>query len=196
MMVRDFQSVIGEECKRQMPAMTGRQPDYVVACVGGGSNAIGIFYPYIDMPDVKLVGVEAGGEGLATGRHAASLTAGTPGVLHGNRTYLLQDEDGQIIDTHSVSAGLDYPGVGPEHAWLKDTGRATYEVVDDDEALEAFHACCRIEGIIPALESSHALAWAARLAPTLPKDRIVLVNLSGRGDKDMHTVAQRAGIRF
>ncbi len=196
MMVRDFQSVIGEECKRQMPAMTGRQPDYVVACVGGGSNAIGIFHPYLELADVKLVGVEAGGEGLASGRHAASLTAGTPGVLHGNRTYLLQDENGQIVDTHSVSAGLDYPGVGPEHAWLKDTGRATYEVVDDDEALEAFHACCRIEGIIPALESSHALAWAARLAPTLPKDRIVLVNLSGRGDKDMHTVAQRAGIRF
>ncbi|HLS57766.1 MAG TPA: tryptophan synthase subunit beta [Zeimonas sp.] len=196
MMVRDFQSVIGEECKRQMPAMTGRQPDYVVACVGGGSNAIGIFHPYLELTDVKLVGVEAGGEGLATGRHAASLTAGAPGVLHGNRTYLLQDENGQIVDTHSVSAGLDYPGVGPEHAWLKDSGRATYEVVDDDEALKAFHACCRIEGIIPALESSHALAWAARLAPTLPKDRIILVNLSGRGDKDMHTVAQRAGIRF
>jgi tryptophan synthase beta chain len=196
MMVRDFQSVIGNECKRQMPAMTGRQPDYVVACVGGGSNAIGIFYPYIDLPDVKLVGVEAGGEGLATGRHAASLTAGTPGVLHGNRTYLLQDEDGQIIDTHSVSAGLDYPGVGPEHAWLKDIGRASYEVVDDADTLQAFHDCCRIEGIIPALESSHALAYAARLAPTLPKDRIILVNLSGRGDKDMHTVAQRAGLRF
>jgi tryptophan synthase beta chain len=179
-----------------MPAMTGRQPDYVVACVGGGSNAIGIFYPYIDMPDVKLVGVEAGGEGLATGRHAASLTAGTPGVLHGNRTYLLQDEDGQIIDTHSVSAGLDYPGVGPEHAWLKDIGRARYEVVDDADTLKAFHDCCRIEGIIPALESSHALAYAARLAPTLPKERIILVNLSGRGDKDMHTVAQRAGMRF
>ena len=196
MMVRDFQSVIGNECRRQMPAMTGRQPDYVVACVGGGSNAIGIFYPYIDLPDVKLVGVEAGGEGLATGRHAASLTAGTPGVLHGNRTYLLQDEDGQIIDTHSVSAGLDYPGVGPEHAWLKDIGRASYEVVDDADTLQAFHDCCRIEGIIPALESSHALAYAARLAPTLPKDRIILVNLSGRGDKDMHTVAQRAGLRF
>ena len=196
MMVRDFQSVIGNECRRQMPAMTGRQPDYVVACVGGGSNAIGIFYPYIDLPDVKLVGVEAGGEGLATGRHAASLTAGTPGVLHGNRTYLLQDEDGQIIDTHSVSAGLDYPGVGPEHAWLKDIGRASYEVVDDADTLQAFHDCCRIEGIIPALESSHALAYAARLAPTLPKARIILVNLSGRGDKDMHTVAQRAGLRF
>ncbi|HMM51690.1 MAG: tryptophan synthase subunit beta [Burkholderiales bacterium] len=196
MMVRDFQSVIGNECRRQMPVDAGRQPDFVVACVGGGSNAIGIFHPYIDLPQVQLVGVEAGGEGLATGRHAASLTAGTPGVLHGNRTYLLQDEDGQIIDTHSVSAGLDYPGVGPEHAWLKDTGRARYEVVDDAEALRAFHDCCRIEGIIPALESSHALAYAARLAPTLAQDRIILVNLSGRGDKDMHTVAQRAGIRF
>jgi len=196
MMVRDFQSVIGNECKRQMPVDAGRQPDYVVACVGGGSNAIGIFHPYIDMPEVQLVGVEAGGEGLATGRHAASLTAGTPGVLHGNRTYLLQDENGQIVDTHSVSAGLDYPGVGPEHAWLKDAGRASYEVVDDAEALRAFHVCCRIEGIIPALESSHALAYAARLAPTLANDRIILVNLSGRGDKDMHTVAQRAGIRF
>ncbi|MCZ7562246.1 MAG: tryptophan synthase subunit beta [Burkholderiaceae bacterium] len=196
MMVRDFQSVIGNECKRQMPVDAGRQPDYVVACVGGGSNAIGIFFPYIDMPGVRLVGVEAGGEGLATGRHAASLTAGAPGVLHGNRTYLLQDENGQIVDTHSVSAGLDYPGVGPEHAWLKDTGRASYEVVDDAEALRAFHDCCRIEGIIPALESSHALAYAARLAPTLANDRIILVNLSGRGDKDMHTVAQRAGIRF
>ncbi len=196
MMVRDFQSVIGEECKRQMPQMTGRQPDYVVACVGGGSNAIGIFHPYIDVPGVQLIGVEAGGEGLASGRHAASLTAGTPGVLHGNRTYLLQDENGQVIDTHSVSAGLDYPGVGPEHAWLKDSGRARYEVVDDEQTLKAFHDCCRIEGIIPALESSHALAYAARLAPTLPRDRIILVNLSGRGDKDMHTVAQRAGMRF
>jgi len=196
MMVRDFQCVIGEECKQQMPAMTGRQPDYVVACVGGGSNAIGIFHPYIELPQVRLVGVEAGGEGLSTGRHAASLTAGTPGVLHGNRTYLLQDADGQVIDTHSVSAGLDYPGVGPEHAWLKDTGRASYEVVDDADTLQAFHDCCRIEGIIPALESSHALAYAARLAPTLAKDRIILVNLSGRGDKDMHTVAQRAGMRL
>jgi len=194
MMVRDFQSVIGEECKRQMPEMTGRQPDYVVACVGGGSNAIGIFYPYLDVPDVRLVGVEAAGEGLSTGRHAASLTAGTPGVLHGNRTYLLQDEDGQIIDTHSVSAGLDYPGVGPEHAWLKDCGRATYVAIDDEETLRAFHDCCRIEGIIPALESSHALAYAAKLAPTLPRDKTILVNLSGRGDKDMHTVAMRAGL--
>jgi len=196
MMVRDFQSVIGEECKRQMPEMIGRQPDYVVACVGGGSNAIGIFYPYLDVPGVQLVGVEAAGEGLGTGRHAASLTAGTPGVLHGNRTYLLQDEDGQIIDTHSVSAGLDYPGVGPEHAWLKDSGRARYVPIDDEETLKAFHDCCRIEGIIPALESSHALAYAVKLAPTLTPDKAILVNLSGRGDKDMHTVAQRAGLDF
>jgi tryptophan synthase beta chain len=193
MMVRDFQSVIGIECKQQMPVMTGRQPDYVVACVGGGSNAIGIFHPYIDVPGVKLIGIEAGGDGVHTGRHAASLTAGVPGVLHGNRTYLLQDDNGQIIDTHSVSAGLDYPGVGPEHAWLKDSGRATYVPVTDSEALKAFHDCCRIEGIIPALESSHALAYAAQMAATLPKDQIILVNLSGRGDKDMHTVALRAG---
>jgi tryptophan synthase beta chain len=196
MMVRDFQAVIGEECLKQMPEMTGRQPDYVVACVGGGSNAIGIFYPYIDVPGVKLVGVEAAGEGLESGRHAASLSAGTPGVLHGNRTYLLQDEDGQIIETHSVSAGLDYPGVGPEHAWLKDSGRATYVAIDDEQSLQAFHDCCRIEGIIPALESSHALAYAAKLAPTLPADQAILVNLSGRGDKDMHTVALRAGLQF
>ncbi len=193
MMVRDFQSVIGEECKVQMPKMTGRQPDHVVACVGGGSNAAGIFYPYLDLPEVKLIGVEAGGEGVASGHHAASLSAGSPGVLHGNRTYLLQDENGQITETHSISAGLDYPGVGPEHAWLKDSGRAQYVVVDDEEALAAFHTCCRIEGIIPALESSHALAYAARLAATLPANQTILVNLSGRGDKDMHTVAQRAG---
>ncbi|QRX82563.1 tryptophan synthase subunit beta [Glaciimonas sp. PAMC28666] len=191
MMVRDFQAVIGDECLTQMPEMTGRQPDYVVACVGGGSNAMGIFYPYIDHHDVRLVGVEAAGEGLASGKHSASLTAGSPGVLHGNRTYLLQDENGQVIETHSVSAGLDYPGVGPEHAWLKDCGRATYETITDDEALDAFHTCCLIEGIIPALESSHALAYAAKLAATLPKDKIILANLSGRGDKDMHTVAER-----
>jgi tryptophan synthase beta chain len=196
MMVRDFQSVIGEECKTQMPEMIGRQPDYVLACVGGGSNAMGIFYPYLEVPNVKLVGVEAAGDGIATGHHAAALCAGTPGVLHGNRTYLLQDENGQIIETHSVSAGLDYPGVGPEHAWLKDSGRASYEAVTDDEALKAFHDCCRIEGIIPALESSHAIAYACKLAPTLPKDKVILVNLSGRGDKDMHTVAQRANIKF
>ncbi|MGN6701794.1 MAG: tryptophan synthase subunit beta [Burkholderiaceae bacterium] len=193
MMVRDFQSVIGNECIAQMPEMAGRQPDYVLACIGGGSNAMGIFYPYIGFPDVKLIGVEAAGEGLDTGRHSASLTAGVPGVLHGNRTYLLQDENGQIIETHSVSAGLDYPGVGPEHAWLKDAGRAEYVSVTDDEALDAFRKCCRIEGIIPALESSHALAYAEKLAATLPKDKVILVNLSGRGDKDMHTVAQRLG---
>ncbi|MCP3653379.1 tryptophan synthase subunit beta [Herbaspirillum sp.] len=193
MMVRDFQSVIGNECIQQMPEIASRQPDYVVACVGGGSNAMGIFYPYIDYPDVKLVGVEAAGDGLDTGRHSASLTLGSPGVLHGNRTYLLQDANGQIIETHSVSAGLDYPGVGPEHAWLKDSARASYAGITDEEALEAFHNCCRIEGIIPALESSHALAHAAKLAATLPKDQIVLVNLSGRGDKDMHTVQQHQG---
>jgi tryptophan synthase beta chain len=196
MMVRDFQSVIGEECRRQMPALTGRQPDFVVACVGGGSNAMGIFHPYLGDASVKLIGVEAAGYGLATGHHAASLIAGRPGVLHGNRTYLLQDENGQITETHSISAGLDYPGVGPEHAWLKDTGRAQYVAVTDEEALAAFHALCREEGIIPALESSHALAHAAKLAATLPAQRSILVNLSGRGDKDMHTVAEKSGIRF
>jgi tryptophan synthase beta chain len=194
MMVRDFQRVIGDECRVQMPELAGRQPDAVIACVGGGSNAMGIFYPYIDDTSVQLIGVEAAGEGLASGHHAASLIAGSPGVLHGNRTYLLQDENGQIIETHSVSAGLDYPGVGPEHAWLKDSGRAQYVAITDDEALKAFHDCCRIEGIIPALESSHALAYAVKLAPTLPKDKLLLVNLSGRGDKDMHTVAERTGI--
>ncbi|MEO7495706.1 MAG: tryptophan synthase subunit beta [Massilia sp.] len=196
MMVRDFQSVIGEECLVQMPELAGRQPDYVVACIGGGSNAMGIFYPYIDEKNVKLVGVEAAGEGLDSGKHSASLTAGIPGVLHGNRTYLLQDENGQIIETHSVSAGLDYPGVGPEHAWLKDSARAQYVSITDEEALKAFHDCCHIEGIIPALESSHAIAYAAKLAPTLPKDQLILVNLSGRGDKDMHTVAERMGLNF
>ncbi|HEX8610656.1 MAG TPA: tryptophan synthase subunit beta [Telluria sp.] len=196
MMVRDFQSVIGEECLVQMPELAGRQPDYVLACIGGGSNAMGIFYPYIDEKNVKLIGVEAAGEGLDSGKHSASLTAGIPGVLHGNRTYLLQDENGQIIETHSVSAGLDYPGVGPEHAWLKDLGRAQYVSVTDDEALQAFHDCCHIEGIIPALESSHALAYAAKLAATLPKEQLILVNLSGRGDKDMHTVAERMGLDF
>ncbi len=196
MMVRDFQTVIGRECLVQMPEAAGRQPDYVIACVGGGSNAIGIFHPYIQYANVKLVGVEAGGEGIETGKHAASLTAGRPGVLHGNRTYLLQDDDGQILETHSVSAGLDYPGVGPEHAWLKDSGRAQYVTVDDSETLAAFHDCCRIEGIIPALESCHALAYAKKLAPTLSRDAILLVNLSGRGDKDMNTVAERAGLKF
>src|SRR6266508_3496182 len=196
MMVRDFQSVIGRECIEQMPKSAGRQPDAVIACVGGGSNAMGIFYPYIANEGVKLIGVEAAGEGIATGHHAASLTAGRPGVLHGNRTYLLQDDDGQIVETHSVSAGLDYPGVGPEHAWLKDTHRAQYATITDDEALAAFHTCCRTEGIIPALESSHALAYAAKLAPTLAREAILLVNLSGRGDKDMNTVAERTGLHF
>ena len=196
MMVRDFQAVIGKECISQMQEQIGRQPDYAIACVGGGSNAMGIFHPYIPVAGVRLVGVEAAGEGLDSGHHAASLERGRPGVLHGNRTYLLQDEDGQIIETHSISAGLDYPGVGPEHAWLKDIGRAEYVPVDDREALAAFHTLCRLEGIIPALESSHALAYAGKLAPTLPSDAILLVNLSGRGDKDMHTVAEYSGIRF
>jgi tryptophan synthase beta chain len=194
MMVRDFQSVIGRECLTQMPERFGRQPDVVVACVGGGSNAIGIMHPYIDVPGVRLVGVEAAGEGVETGRHSASLSAGSPGVLHGNRTYLLQDEDGQILDTHSVSAGLDYPGVGPEHAWLKDSGRAEYVAVTDADALKAFHECCQIEGIIPALETAHAIAYATQLAPTMPRDALILVNLSGRGDKDMHTVASVSGM--
>ena len=196
MMVRDFQSVIGRECLTQMPELCGRQPDAVIACVGGGSNAMGIFHPYIPHEDVKLIGVEAGGFGIASGKHAASLSAGKPGVLHGNRTYLLQDEHGQILDTHSISAGLDYPGVGPEHAWLKDAGRAEYVTIDDSEALAAFHDLCHYEGIIPALESAHAVAYAAKIAPTLPKDKILLVNLSGRGDKDMHTVAEKSGIRL
>ena len=196
MMVRDFQKVIGEECLTQMPELAGRQPDAVIACVGGGSNAMGIFYSYIPVEGVKLIGVEAAGHGMETGKHAASLTAGRPGVLHGNRTYLLQDENGQIIETHSVSAGLDYPGVGPEHAWLKDSGRAEYVTITDDEALRAFHDLCHFEGIIPALESSHALAYAAKLAPTLPKDKVLLGNLSGRGDKDIHTVAEKSGIQF
>jgi len=196
MMVRDFQSVIGKECLEQMPAETGRQPDYIVAAVGGGSNAMGIFHPYIDHENVQLVGVEAAGRGLDSGAHAASLNKGHVGVLHGNRTYVLQNEDGQIIETHSVSAGLDYPGVGPEHAWLKDLGRAAYACITDDEALQAFHDCCRLEGIMPALESSHALAQAAKMAPTLGSDKVILVNLSGRGDKDMHTVAEHGGIEL
>jgi len=196
MMVRDFQSVIGIEAKAQMIELTGRQPDAVIACVGGGSNAMGLFYPYIENEKVRIVGVEAAGHGLETGKHAATLCAGKPGVLHGNRTYLMQDDNGQIIETHSISAGLDYPGVGPEHAWLKDSGRAEYVAVTDDEALEAFHQLCRLEGIIPALESSHALAYAAKMAPRLKKDQILLVNLSGRGDKDMHTVAEKSGLKF
>ncbi|OGA49207.1 MAG: tryptophan synthase subunit beta [Betaproteobacteria bacterium RIFCSPLOWO2_12_FULL_62_13] len=196
MLVRDFQSMIGREAREQMIEMAGRHPDAVLACVGGGSNAIGIFYPYIPEDSVRLIGVEAAGYGLESGKHAATLVAGRAGVLHGNRTYLLQDENGQIIETHSISAGLDYPGVGPEHAWLKDSGRAEYVAVTDDEALKAFHDLCRLEGIIPALESSHALAHAAKLAPRMKNDQILLVNLSGRGDKDMHTVAEKSGIRF
>jgi tryptophan synthase beta chain len=188
MMVRDFQRIIGDECVEQMPAFIQRQPDVVLACVGGGSNAMGIFYPYIDHPNVQLVGVEAAGLGLTTGKHSASLSMGTPGVLHGNRTYLLQDDNGQIIETHSVSAGLDYPGVGPEHAHLKDIGRASYVGVTDDDALAAFHRLCRTEGIIPALESSHAVAYAMQLAPTMRSDQHILVNLSGRGDKDIDSV--------
>lgn len=195
-MVRDFQAVIGREARPQMERQAGRQPDALVACVGGGSNAIGLFYPYLDDKEIAIYGVEAAGNGLETGQHAAPLCAGQPGVLHGNRTYLMEDKDGQIIETHSISAGLDYPGVGPEHAWLKDSGRANYVAVTDDQALAAFHDLTRIEGIIPALESSHALAYAAKLATTMSPDQIILVNLSGRGDKDMHTVAAREGIQL
>ncbi len=194
MLVRDFQCVIGRECLVQMPEMIGRQPDAVIACVGGGSNAIGIFHPYIPFENVRLIGVEAGGSGVVSGKHAAPLTAGIPGVLHGFKSYLMQDENGQIIETHSISAGLDYPGVGPEHSYLKDSGRAEYVTINDDEALAAFHDLCRFEGIIPALESSHALAHAAKIAPTLDKDKVLLVNLSGRGDKDINTVAKVSGI--
>ena len=196
MMVRDFNSVVGRELRTQMPEVIGRQPDAILACVGGGSNAIGAFYPYIEDKDVRLIGVEAGGLGLASGKHAATLCAGKPGVLHGNRTYLIQDENGQIIETHSISAGLDYPGVGPEHAWLKDAGRAEYVSITDDEALNAFHTLTRMEGIMPALESAHAVAHAMKLAPTLTGDKVLLVNLSGRGDKDMNTVAERSGLKL
>lgn len=195
-MVRDFQSVIGEECLQQMPLAIGRQPDAVVACVGGGSNAMGIFYPYIPHEQIRLIGVEAAGEGAASGRHAMSLQLGVPGVLHGNRTYLLQDENGQITETHSISAGLDYPGVGPEHAYLKDIGRAEYVGITDKEALEAFHRLCRTEGIIPALESSHAVAYGMKLAASMRPDQHVLINLSGRGDKDIGTVADLSGAEF
>jgi tryptophan synthase beta chain len=193
-MVRDFQTVIGRETRRQIMDMAGRLPDALVACVGGGSNAIGMFYPFINDTDVALHGVEGGGDGIDTGRHAAPLCAGSPGVLHGNRTYLMEDSDGQIIETHSISAGLDYPGVGPEHAWLKDTGRAQYAAVTDDEAMQAFHQLTRVEGIMPALESSHALAHAVKLAAGMDRDKIIVVNLSGRGDKDVHTVAALEGI--
>jgi tryptophan synthase beta chain len=196
MMVRDFNSVVGRELRTQMPEAVGRQPDAIIACVGGGSNAMGAFYPYIEDKSVRLIGVEAGGLGLASGKHAATLCAGKPGVLHGNRTYLIQDENGQIIETHSISAGLDYPGVGPEHAWLKDSGRAEYVSITDDEALNAFHTLTRMEGIMPALESAHAVAYAMKLAPTLASDQVLLVNLSGRGDKDMNTVAERSGLKL
>jgi tryptophan synthase beta chain len=194
MIVRDFNSVVGTELREQMPELIGRQPDAIIACVGGGSNAIGAFYPYIKDLSVRLIGVEAGGLGVDTGKHAAPLASGKPGVLHGNRTYLMQDQDGQIIETHSISAGLDYPGVGPEHSLLKDMGRAEYVVANDDEALEAFHTLTKLEGIMPALESAHAVAHAVKIAPDMSKDQVLLVNLSGRGDKDMHTVAQASGI--
>jgi len=193
-MVRDFQAVIGREAKEQCQEMSGKMPNVLVACVGGGSNAIGLFFPFINDKDVKFYGVEAGGDGLEIGRHAAPLNAGNPGVLHGNRTYLMEDDDGQILDTHSISAGLDYPGVGPEHAWLKDCGRAEYVTVNDNEALAAFHELTQIEGIMPALESSHALAYVMKLAPKMNKDEIIIVNLSGRGDKDIQTVAAHEGI--
>ena len=196
MLVRDFQSVIGRETREQIKEQEGRLPDALVACVGGGSNAMGLFYPFIEDKGVAMYGVEAEGEGIQTGHHAATLCAGKPGVLHGNRTYLLETEDGQIVETHSISAGLDYPGVGPEHAYLKDSGRAHYVSITDKEALEAFHELTRTEGIMPALESSHALAYAKKLAPQLGKDKIIVINLSGRGDKDIHTVADLEGIKF
>ena len=192
-MVRDFQAVIGKETRDQLQKQEGRLPDSLIACVGGGSNAIGLFHEFLDEPSVKMVGAEAAGLGLETGKHAASLTLGEPGVLHGNKTYLLQDEDGQIKDAHSISAGLDYPGVGPEHAWLRDTERVEYTAVTDDEALAAFQLLCRTEGIIPALESSHALAEAVKRAPQLPKDHLMVVNLSGRGDKDMASIMHYLG---
>jgi tryptophan synthase beta chain len=194
MIVRDFQAIIGRETRAQSLAQTGRLPDVVLACVGGGSNAMGIFHPFLEDDAVELIGVEAGGDGVETGRHSAPLSAGRPGVLHGNRTYLMQDLNGQIIETHSVSAGLDYPGVGPEHAWLKDVGRARYVSVTDAEALAAMRSVTRMEGIIPALESSHALAYAEKLAPTMGRDQILVINLSGRGDKDIPTIARIDGI--
>jgi tryptophan synthase beta chain len=196
MMVRDFHACIGEEARAQILAAEGRLPDALVACVGGGSNAIGLFHAFLDDERVRMFGIEAGGNGIASGKHAASLSGGRPGVLHGNRTYILDNADGQIVETHSVSAGLDYPGVGPEHAWLKDIGRVQYLPVDDEEALRAFHALTRGEGIMPALESSHAVAYAMRLAPTMQRDELIVVNLSGRGDKDIHTVAAREGIEL
>lgn len=195
-MVRDFQAIIGREAKQQIMVHEGRMPDALVACIGGGSNAIGLFYPFVDDMDVSMYGVEAAGHGLETGEHAAPLCAGKPGVLHGNRTYLMEDRHGQIIPTHSVSAGLDYPGVGPEHSWLKDIGRANYVAVSDEEALKGFHDLTLTEGIMPALESSHAIAYVTKLAPTMDKEQIIIMNLSGRGDKDIHTVATLDGIEF
>ena len=195
-MVRDFQTIIGREAKQQCQEVTGRLPDALVACVGGGSNAIGLFHPFIDDSSVKIFGVEAAGDGIETGRHSAPLCAGRPGVLHGNRTYLMSDDDGEIIETHSISAGLDYPGVGPEHSWLKDIGRVDYVNITDNEALEGFHALTKLEGIIPALESSHAMAYVMKLAPTMNSSETIIVNLSGRGDKDMHTMAEREGIKI
>ncbi len=195
-MVRDFQSVIGNETRAQMMEAEGRLPDTLVACIGGGSNAMGLFHPFLDHPGVRIVGVEAAGKGIDTGEHAASLTGGRPGVLHGNRTYLLQDADGQITEAHSISAGLDYPGIGPEHAWLKEAGRVEYVAATDDEALEAFQLLCKLEGIIPALEPAHALAHVMKLAPTLPTDNLLVMNLCGRGDKDVFAVAERLGVKL
>ena len=195
-LVRDFQSVIGREAREQIQAAEGRLPDTLVACIGGGSNAIGLFYPFLDDRDVRIIGVEAGGEGVETGRHAASLSSGTPGVLHGNRTYLLQDDDGQIADAHSISAGLDYPGIGPEHAWLYEQGRVDYVSVTDSEALDAFQLCSRLEGIIPALEPAHALAHVIKIAPDLPNDHLLVMNMCGRGDKDIFAVAEKLGVRL
>ncbi len=195
-MVRDFQSVIGRETRAQLEAAEGRLPDTLVACIGGGSNAIGLFHPFLDDPDVRIIGVEAAGHGIETGKHAASLNAGEPGVLHGNRTYLLQDDDGQILEAHSISAGLDYPGIGPEHAWLRDSERVDYVAVTDQEALDAFQLCCKLEGIIPALEPAHALAEVIKIAPELPKDHILVMNMCGRGDKDVFTVAEALGVEI
>jgi tryptophan synthase beta chain len=193
-MVRDFQSVIGREVRAQIMAKERRLPDTLVACIGGGSNAMGLFHPFLDDPEVRMIGVEAAGEGIETGRHAASMTAGRPGILHGSRSYLLQDDDGQVLEAHSISAGLDYPGVGPEHAWLKDQGRVDYVAIRDDEALAAFRLCSELEGILPALEPAHALAHVAKIAPTLPKDHLIVMNLCGRGDKDIFTVADAMGV--
>ena len=195
-MVRDFQAVIGNEVREQLMEAEGRLPDSLVACIGGGSNAMGLFYPFLDDKEVQIFGVEAGGSGVETGEHAASLTGGRPGVLHGNRTYLLQNEDGQITEAHSISAGLDYPGIGPEHAWLRDTGRVTYVSATDKEALEAFQLCTRLEGIIPALEPSHALSYVSKIAPDLPSDHLLVMNMCGRGDKDVFAVAEHLGVEM